>query len=407
VFPTSLISLILKPWESNHMDKFRVTERKGWGDRIGGALAGVVIGLLMFVVAFPLLWWNEGRALDRAETLAEGLEIVIPVDAGQLDAANEGRLVHLSGVARPDAPIGDEMFGVSADALKLSRIIEMYQWVEVSEEKTVQELGGGERTETTYTYSKAWSSTAQNSSTFQVPEGHENPGGMPFDGRQVAADEISVGAYLLGRDFVDQIEVYEELPVTEATRARAASDIQARYEVLGGRFHKGDPAAPMIGDVRIRFESVRPQEVSAVGSQKGARLEAHFLKSGDIALLEIGRTSANAMFKAAEEDNLLLTWALRLIGFILMWAGLSSILWPAKIIADFVPFLGSIVGGGVSMITGLIAFGFSALTISLAWIAVRPLIGGALLVVALAASAGVGYLIRRRRAAGPKIAVEG
>jgi hypothetical protein len=132
------------------MDQFRGTEHKGWGARIGGALAGVVIGLLLFVVAFPLLWWNEGRALDRAETLAEGLEIVIPVQADRVVAANEGQLIHFSGLAKPDGPIGNEMFGVSADALKLRRIVEMYQWIEHSEERTVQDLGGGERTETTY-----------------------------------------------------------------------------------------------------------------------------------------------------------------------------------------------------------------------------------------------------------------
>jgi len=45
-------------------------------------------------------------------------------------AENAGRLVHVVGEAQPTAPVEDAQFGVSINALKLKRRVEMYQWVE-------------------------------------------------------------------------------------------------------------------------------------------------------------------------------------------------------------------------------------------------------------------------------------
>ena len=41
------------------LDEFREVTRRSWGERLGGAFVGVVIGLLMFILSFPVLWWNE------------------------------------------------------------------------------------------------------------------------------------------------------------------------------------------------------------------------------------------------------------------------------------------------------------------------------------------------------------
>ena len=108
------------------MDEFRETTRRSWLDRLGGAFVGVVVGLLLFVIAFPLLWWNEGRAVDRSRTLEEGLGLVVPVAAERIDPAHEKGLIHIAGLATADAPLGDPLFGVSAAALKLERVVAMY-----------------------------------------------------------------------------------------------------------------------------------------------------------------------------------------------------------------------------------------------------------------------------------------
>ena len=42
-------------------DNFTEVTNDSWFGRLGNAIKGVVFGLLLFVVAFPLLFWNEGR----------------------------------------------------------------------------------------------------------------------------------------------------------------------------------------------------------------------------------------------------------------------------------------------------------------------------------------------------------
>ena len=41
---------------------------------------GVLTGLLMLVIAFPLLLWNEGRAVRRAQDLEAGRGAVVELD---------------------------------------------------------------------------------------------------------------------------------------------------------------------------------------------------------------------------------------------------------------------------------------------------------------------------------------
>ena len=51
-------------------DRFTEVTRTGWGKRIGQSLSGALIGGLMFLGSFALLWWNEGRAIGEARALA-------------------------------------------------------------------------------------------------------------------------------------------------------------------------------------------------------------------------------------------------------------------------------------------------------------------------------------------------
>ncbi|GAB1267109.1 hypothetical protein NBRC116493_03620 [Aurantivibrio infirmus] len=41
---------------------------QSWLGRIGGAIKGLSIRLMLFVVASPLSFWNKGRALERYQT---------------------------------------------------------------------------------------------------------------------------------------------------------------------------------------------------------------------------------------------------------------------------------------------------------------------------------------------------
>lgn len=83
-------------------DSFTETTTQTWFERIRQSASAVIFGLILLVVAFPLLFWNEGRAVARAKALDEGAAAVIGISADVVDPANEGKLVHLTGFATTD-----------------------------------------------------------------------------------------------------------------------------------------------------------------------------------------------------------------------------------------------------------------------------------------------------------------
>ncbi len=143
-------------------DYVEVTEQ-GFFSRIAESIKGIFFGFLMFIVAFPLLFWNECRAVDRAEALEAGRGAVVSVSSDKVDSGNEGELVHLSGMVKVDETLTDAEFGISVKGLALKREVEMYQWVEKSEKKKEKKVGGKKKTTTTYNYVREKSSTLQNS----------------------------------------------------------------------------------------------------------------------------------------------------------------------------------------------------------------------------------------------------
>ena len=68
-----------------------------------------------------------------------------------------------------------------------------------------------------------------------------------------------------------------------------------------------------------------------------------------------------------------------------MFLGFRMIIAPLAVIADVVPAIGSLIGAGASLIAGLLAFIVSFVTIGIAWLVYRPLIGAILLVLAVLA----------------------
>lgn len=370
-----------KKQEGKMSDSFTEVTNESWFGRIGGAIKGVLVGLVLIVIALGLLFWNEGRSVKRYKTLKEGSGAVVSVKSDKVDSANEGKLIHMTGKADTDATLSDSVFGVSANALKLERVVEMYQWKETSKSESKKKVGGGKKTVTTYTYSKAWSKRAISSGSFKKPDGHQNPGSMPYESLEQVADNVTFGAFKLPLSLVSKINNFESLPV--GPDMPLPEPLKDTVKPNDGGFYIGEsPASPQVGDVRVKFKVVKPGEVSIVSKQVGNTFEPYQTKAGGaIALLEIGVFSADTMFKSAQKSNRVLTWILRLVGFVLMFIGFNMIFKPLSVIADVVPFIGSIVGVGTGIIAFLISLALSLLTIAIAWIYYRPVLGVSLLVI--------------------------
>ncbi len=376
-----------------------VSSNQSWFSRLAQSAKSVLVGLLFFIASFPLLFWNEGRAVRTARSLAEGAGAVRSVAADAIDSGNEGKLVHASGVVSTDGPVTDADLGVEAQAVKLIRKVEIYQWKEKESSETRKKVGGGSETVTTYSYDTIWSEDTIDSSSFREESGHENRGDMPFLSTTFAADVVHLGAFELSEEQIAELDETEPLRVDRPAAAELPGDPRGTLRAADGGYYLGaNPQSPAIGDVRIRFEVVRPATVSIVGVQTGNSFAAYQASAGDsVLLVDEGTHTAAEMFQAAQAANSLLTWLLRGAGWLLMFFGLLMIFKPLAVLGDVVPLFGSMLGAGLGVFSFLIASGLSLLTVAVAWLAYRPLLGVTLL---LLAGAAIFLLVRRGRRAG-------
>lgn len=358
---------------------FTETTQTGFTGRLGKAFFGIIIGLILAIAAGAVLFWNEGRTVKRHRDLQAGAKDVMTVESAAVSAAHEGKLVHMTGQTKTDEPIADVEFGIEETAIKLIRKAEMYQWKEKKKTRT-EGSGSNKRKVTEYTYSREWESDIINSSDFKESNGHQNPGVMKYRPQRFVAKKVMLDAFTLPDFLVSKIDKSERVAIPGLDRA--SEGVQAEGKLTGDEVYFGaDPANPVIGDIRVSFRAVRPDVVSIVAQQAGDTFVRYQAENGTIELLHEGTASAQEMFQQAEKQNTLIAWAIRVGGFVAMGIGLSMLFGPLVMMADFIPFLGGIVGKGTAIIAFLVSGIFSSVIIAVAWIAYRPLVGGAVLVL--------------------------
>ncbi|MBY0335086.1 MAG: TMEM43 family protein [Acetobacteraceae bacterium] len=380
-------------WTATGSDSFTETEHRSWWDRLGGAFTGILFGLLLIPGSSFLLFWNEGRAVQTARSLAEGAGIVVSVEAGRVDPALDGRLVHAAGPITSAGTLRDAEFGVAAQgALRLIRTVEMYQWREETQSETRSRVGGGQETVTTYRYVRGWSSEPIDSANFRRPDGHQNPP-MRFRSRETVASDARLGARAITSTQLSGFGPSQALPVTTVQGQR--------QQIVDGAVYLGaDPASPRIGDMRVSFAVVPSGPGSVIGRQAGDGFEPYQTRAGDrLFLLRPGTHPASDMIRAAESENRVLTWVLRGVGAVLMFIGFLLILRPLVVFADVVPLFGSIIGAGTGIVAGLLTLLLAPLVIAVAWFWFRPLVAGIVLAAGVAGAVVMSRWAAARRAA--------
>jgi len=380
-----------------------VVTSQSWFSRLGNSVVGTLIGQLLVIGMVALLFWNEGRAVTTARALAEGAGAVVTIDAGTIDPANEGKLVHIAGTVVTDGTPEDVTLGIAAPgAVRLERSVEMYQWQESQKSETRTKLGGGTETVTTYDYQRGWSSSPVNSDAFQEPNGHRNPG-FPITGEQFTVASVSVGAFRLDGGEVAGLGARAPVRPDAEAPARIARAVGAGRpaSLAGDGVYVGfSPSSPQIGDLRIAFARGDLKELSAVGAQSGDGLKPWTSSNGRaIFLTKAGIAPAAELFADAVSANTVLTWILRVVGLVLMFIGFSLTFAILGVIGDIIPFVGTLVRTGTGLIALLLTALLGSVTIAIGWIFYRPLIGLAILVVGLAVAFVAGRLGLKKGAA--------
>lgn len=354
---------------------------RGLGSRILGSIKGMLIGVLLFFLAFVVLWMNEGR-VDISKIADDS----IPVSAASVDPANDGTFVAASGTLTSDERLGDE-FLTAGPYIQLRRNVEMYAWVEQTEQETETNTGGSETTTTEYYYETTWTSNPRRSSSFKVPDGHENPP-LHVEDASTTVSSARVGALAIDPNAIG-LPSAQELALSQNDVAEGVdASVQSNYLLLG----TASLQDPQVGDVRIRYRAVPSDvDVTAFGKQQGDRL-VPYVHRGETRVYRVytgDRSSAIASMASAHKTT---GWLLRAAGFLMMWFGLTLILGPISTVLDVLPILGRL----SRTMLAFVAFGI-ALVLSLITIVVSVIVHNTIILVTLLLLFGGAVVLLARR----------
>ena len=272
------------------------TSQKSWGDKFAESFYLCVLGVLLFICAFPALWFNERRAVKTSEIITEGFKICQELSPLEIKPENNGRLVFLSGVAMNASMIKDEEVGVSLEkVLKLRRKVEMFQWKEtVKTKKKRDTFGGRETTHTKYTYSKIWEDSAINSEFF-METGHENPHLDKWISKTETflAKTCKIGNFELSENQLKELKNEKKLVLQEKNKEGFSEGflekikgisslekvkISGNYMYIRTGDEDKEDKEDKIGDLRISFDFVPEEEISLVSCQNNETFIPYDLK---------------------------------------------------------------------------------------------------------------------------------
>lgn len=373
-------------------DTFTKTTTTSWGKRLSQSIAGVFVGILMFLASFGVLYWNEGRvdlssiALDATPLAAEAVTT---------DATLQGTLVSVTGEVTSAETLGDDMFLKPGPYLRVVRNVEMYAWVEETEESSKTNLGGSETTTTTYNYVKKWTASPKSASDFEHPEGHENPG-LTVEGDEYTVDKLSVGAYTI--DGAVALPAGDTLTLKDSmlSLSSGAERASAEYVFMGW----GSLAQPEIGDVRISYSALAQGfDGTVIGELSGDEITKYTDEDGN-SMFRVFNGGRDEAVATLHSEYTIMMWVFRGLGFLMMWLGLAAVMGPIATFLDVLPFLGKTTRFLASAVTFPIALVLSIITILISMV-LHSLI--AVVIVGVLLLAGLLVFLKMRRGKTPQV----
>lgn len=310
-----------------------------------GSLVGAFFGLILFLLAFGVIWWNEGKT-----NLADVARNSAPASAEQIDAANEGKLVAVTGSLGAGKPLADADFVEPGDYLALERVAEMYAW----QESSASEGEGETRKE----YKRDWSDSPADSSKFVNATDHFNPP-MQVKGSEFFADGAQIGSFT-----VDLANL--SLPRKERTpfnNLQLSDNLQGTVKDDFFYLAPAKPDDPKVGDIRIYYNTLAsPLNVTLFAQQNGSNLISFPYDKGRNTFYRAITGDRNQAIATLETENTIFTWAMRVGSFLMMWFGLGIVFSPLVNLLGILPglrqvgrFITSVVTFAITLVVWLVA----------------------------------------------------
>jgi hypothetical protein len=367
-------------------DRFTVTTRQNWFSRVANSFVGMLFGVVLVPLAIAGLWWNEGVP-DLSKIADDSLEI----SSASVDPSMNGKFVSITGPITSESSVSDPPFIESGAYVALTRRTEIYAWYEERRSsETVDAVGGGSTTETTYTYDAKWVTTPDDSTAFEYPEEHRNPAKTLSDAT-FAVDMASIGAYTI--DVTQGVE----LP-SGATITPPRGELPAGYGVAGTYIYTRSNAqsAPRVGDERLSYTALASgTTVTAFGSVKGGIFAPY--RHSEHTFFEVMQGTRSEALEALHASYVLFVWIIRVVGVVCIFAGLQLLTGPISRLLSLIGIVGAVFDGISGFFNAVLALLIGVTTIIISMI-FHNIILMIILLVALVGFA-VWYLRSRSAAA--------
>ena len=348
-----------------------------------------VFGILLVLGGSSLLFWNEGRAIKTSMALEEGLrEIILPETLDEVFVENNAKLVLVGGPLAITKQLADDYYGISINAVKLKKSVEMFQWKETEHKKehTVTNADGEQVThvDKTYSYHKDWFDHHIDSSSFKGTYGYTNPPReyWPVESRTETNTDVRIGSFVLGPALKDKITSFKPLP-----HDKLPTSAWVWVKLYNGvYYHSRNLWEPEIGDYRVEFfyAGGEGEEFTTVGKQAGQEIVPYQTETGEeLFILQTGLRDAGEVFLTEHHHNRTWTWIYRLAGWFPMFLGLCCLSNLLELVLDLYPSVRNVVTFGMTSLPFSVSISLSLTIIGVGWSWYRPIVGLALLLMGL------------------------
>ena len=336
---------------------------QSYGSKIFNSFAGAIIGIILFLGSFVVLYINEGR--ENLSIIADEAKIVTE--------ANKGDIAYIEGNLDADVYATDAYLATD-NYIFIDRNVEMYAYVETEHNEKHDNVGGSTTTITTYTYNLEWTASPKNSTSFQG-DSNELPVNIPSDynnwisskplSTNTKASGLSIGEYNLDDSIFISGKTSLALTTENIDLSELKNSTVSRQYIYAGNQENISATTPKIGDIRISYSVVKNDvEGIAFGKKDNNSLSSYTTEKGNELYRFFGETTTkDGAVNLLDTEHKTTTWIFRLIGWLLMFIGLLLISGPVSNVLSVIPIFSKfsrLIFGLIALVVSLV---FSALTI--------------------------------------------
>ena len=243
--------------------------------------------------------------------------MLVPETTDVVFDEHNGALVLVSGELNIPDSLKDEKYGISMPAVKMRRVVQVYQWYETEDTRTGLDSQGDDHDnhEKSYSYNTDWFDYHIDSSNFASTLGHHNPhlDSWPLNSSLLTNSRVRIGGFLLGTDLKHKFDDFK--PFTSDFKP-----LDGDFKIYAGLYyHTANLWQPEVGDWRVQFSYAgrHGEKFSVVGRQSGREIRPYQTRAGEeLLLLQVGSRDPAQMFQTEHYNNRTTTWVYRLAGWL-------------------------------------------------------------------------------------------